>query len=215
MNSNSPFVHEFLNHLEKYNFSFAPKFIRIDEEGREVLSFIEGVVPNGYIFNNQQLIQSVKILRQLHDVAAKSHLCQNQETICHNDFSPWNIIFQNELPVGIIDFDEAAPGNRIDDLAYFIWTFLELGNEKFDADSQIQKLILITKTYQLENPKNLVNAILGQQSRILKFRKKQVEQEVDLEKKEFSKNKVQSITAEIEWVKSKRKQIENLLKLNE
>ncbi|MFK8009894.1 MAG: phosphotransferase [Saprospiraceae bacterium] len=214
MSSNAPFIHELLQHLEKHNFSFSPKFIGIDKKGREILSFINGEVLVGEKFNDQQIIGAVKILRQFHDIAAKSNLCKNQETICHHDFAPWNIIFENNFPVGIIDFDDSAPGARIDDLAYFIWTFLELGNDLVDEETQIQKLVLICKKYELKNPKNLVDAIIKQQNRILKFREERAENEIDLEKREFSKNKIQSIKADLEWIKTRKDKIEKFLNQN-
>ncbi len=214
ISSNAPFIHELLKHLEKNNFPFSPRFIGMDEKGREILSFIKGEIPNGEEFNQQQITKAVKILRQFHDIAAQSDLCKNEETICHNDFSPWNIIFENNIPVGIIDFDDAAPGSRVDDLAYFIWTFLELGNDLIEEETQIEKLVFICKEYNLADPENIVDAIIKQQNRILKFRKNVVKNEINLEKKEFSKNKIQSITADLEWIKTRRTKIENSLNQN-
>ncbi len=43
----SPAVHELLEHLEREGCVWAPRFLGIDEAGREILSFVEGVVPNG------------------------------------------------------------------------------------------------------------------------------------------------------------------------
>ena len=38
-NPNSEFVHEVLLHLESVGFDAAPRFLGIDEQGREILSF--------------------------------------------------------------------------------------------------------------------------------------------------------------------------------
>jgi Ser/Thr protein kinase RdoA (MazF antagonist) len=39
----------------------------------------------------------------------------------HNDFGPSNLVWREELPKGIIDYDNAAPGSRVDDLGYAAW----------------------------------------------------------------------------------------------
>ncbi|SFG39289.1 Phosphotransferase enzyme family protein [Halobacillus alkaliphilus] len=50
----------------------------------------------------------------------------NREVLCHNDFAVYNIIFNHEQPVGIIDFDVAAPGPRLWDIAYTLYTCVPL-----------------------------------------------------------------------------------------
>lgn len=42
----SHLVHRLLQHLEKKGYPYAPKFLGIDEKGREVLSYIEGEAGN-------------------------------------------------------------------------------------------------------------------------------------------------------------------------
>ncbi|WP_460270241.1 phosphotransferase [Bacillus sp. NEAU-Y102] len=51
---------------------------------------------------------------------------EDREVLCHNDFAIYNIIFNNEKPVGIIDFDVAAPGPRLWDIAYTLYTCVPL-----------------------------------------------------------------------------------------
>lgn len=48
------------------------------------------------------------------------------EVICHNDFAIYNLIFNEEVPAGIIDFDMAAPGPRLWDIAYTLYTCVAL-----------------------------------------------------------------------------------------
>jgi len=43
LHRNSEFVHALLRHLEAVGFDGAPRLLGIDEHGREILSFIEGV----------------------------------------------------------------------------------------------------------------------------------------------------------------------------
>jgi hypothetical protein len=40
------------------------------------------------------------------------------QVICHGDFGPWNVVWRNAEPVGIVDFDFAGPGGPLLDVAY-------------------------------------------------------------------------------------------------
>src|SRR5690606_29762207 len=51
------------------------------------------------------------------------------EVICHNDFSPHNLAFDDGVIVGAIDFDMCSPGPRIWDIAYFATRVVPLTGE--------------------------------------------------------------------------------------
>lgn len=51
---------------------------------------------------------------------------QQYEVLCHNDFAIYNIIFNDERAIAIIDFDVAGPGPRLWDIAYTLYTCVPL-----------------------------------------------------------------------------------------
>lgn len=133
-------IQKLLKHLEKKKFNYAPKYLGVDEQGREVLTFIEGVAGHDplkeYMCSHDILKEIAKMLRRYHDAVRDFPISEDWErmdntpnkieVVCHNDFAMYNIIFNDEKPVGIIDFDVAAPGPRLWDIAYTLYTCVPL-----------------------------------------------------------------------------------------
>ncbi|MHA5023692.1 aminoglycoside phosphotransferase family protein [Streptomyces sp. SD35] len=126
-------VHALLRHLESVGFLHAPRVLGFDEEGREVLSYIEGESgPLGWakVVEDEGLSAFARLLRDYHDAtadfippdqavwAAGTGTPTSGEVICHGDFGPWNVVWQGHRPVGIIDWDFARPAARLHDVAY-------------------------------------------------------------------------------------------------
>ncbi|MED4779892.1 phosphotransferase [Brevibacillus choshinensis] len=146
----SPNIHRLLQHLEKKGFVFSPRFLGIDEQGREILSFIEGEVGNyplkEYMWSDEALIGIAKMQRLYHDAVQDFPLDsswqrldnapQHAEVMCHNDFAIYNIIFKDKKPVGIIDFDVAGPGPRLWDIAYTLYTCVPLSRFHLGEDGE-------------------------------------------------------------------------------
>ncbi|MCR8644434.1 phosphotransferase [Paenibacillus sp. N1-5-1-14] len=141
----SPKIHKLLKHLENKGFSYAPKFIGIDDKGREILSYIEGEAGHyplkEYVWSDDVIIEIAKMLRLYHDAVSDfaydddwqsiDNTPQLFEVLCHNDFAIYNIIFNQERPVGIIDYDVAGPGPRLWDIAYTLYTCVPLSRFYF------------------------------------------------------------------------------------
>jgi hypothetical protein len=201
------FTHLLLKYLEENDFPYASRFLGYDDEGREMYSYIQGEVPHGqFVLHEENILECAQILRQFHDVSSKSSLRGDQETVCHNDFAPWNIVVRDGQVAGIIDFDEAAPGVRIEDLGYFIWTVLNLGDD-IPVEEQARKMKLICDMYGLKDRSEVVDAILRQQERILEKRKILAESDITPEKRDYSAGKVIQIQKEIEWVLENKQNI--------
>jgi aminoglycoside phosphotransferase (APT) family kinase protein len=50
--------------------------------------------------------------------AFDEHQTKPGEVICHGDYGPWNVVWRDGEPVGLVDFDFAGPGDRPLDVAY-------------------------------------------------------------------------------------------------
>ena len=148
--SNAAFVHRLLRDLEEIGFDASPRLLGIDDVGREILNHMEGDVPTdcgAVVWEDAQLRAAAQLLRQYHDATARSSLRGEAEVVCHNDFGPWNLVWREGLPIAIIDFDNAAPGSRIDDLGYAAWKHLNLGLIELTVAEQSRRLAALVHAY--------------------------------------------------------------------
>jgi hypothetical protein len=204
MGPRAGFTRRLLRLLEEKHFGGAPRFLGVDDQRREMLSFIEGDVPHqGVQWTDGQLVAATRIIREFHDVTAGSELAGRSEVVCHNDLAPWNIVLRGAAPLAFIDFDDAAPGRRVDDLAYFLWTFLELGGER-PADLQAERVRPLCGSYGLAEGAGLVSALIEQQKRVLAMRERLARDASDAAGREFSAWRAVRIRSEMAWVQANR-----------
>jgi hypothetical protein len=135
-------IHRLLEHLEAVGFDRAPRFLGIDEQGREVLSYLEGtsggdgvrdspprgadvwamVVAPGGLRDFAHLIrdyhQAVSDFRPPDATWSSGEQMTEDQIVCHGDAAPWNVVWRDNKLVGLIDFDHARPGAAVDDVAY-------------------------------------------------------------------------------------------------
>lgn len=166
---NTEFVARLLQYLDEHGWSGAPRFIGIDEQGREILSFIEGIVPidsdiEPSFSTDQSLIAVAQMVRKFHDLTAGTPLAGTVEVVCHNDLSPKNTVYRREagimMPVAFIDWDLAAPRGRIYDVAQVCWKYLDLGPSVTDLDECARQIHLICDAYGLEDLSGVIDAIV-------------------------------------------------------
>src|SRR4051794_17576544 len=164
----SPFVHELLRLLEHREETGVPRLLGVDEQGREILSFVEGWVPpdlEGRAWSDDQVAEAARLVRRFHDATAGSAIAGAEEVVRHRDLSPCNFAFHHGLPRGLIDFDRAEPGSRRSDLAYMAWMWL-VGEEIRGEPSfshRMRQLRLLLDSYGLNERDRFADAILAEQ----------------------------------------------------
>lgn len=147
----SPTIHRVLLHLEKLGYEYSPKFLGIDDSGKEILSFVPGECAQDYPITNDHhgqllVIQKVaRMMRRFHDATLSFERSEKdtwmlsykgpleKEVICHNDIAPYNMTFINNVPHGMIDFDTCCPAPRIWDIVYALYRFVPFSKLLYDA----------------------------------------------------------------------------------
>lgn len=135
----SPTIQRLLRHLHAHGLTWVPEPLGRDEQGRDSVSHLPGVVPQyplpGWIWDEAVLLDAARRLAELHDATAgfettgarwQLPVHEPAEVICHNDFAPYNMVFTDGRLTGVIDWDTASPGPRVWDLAYLAYRLVPL-----------------------------------------------------------------------------------------
>ncbi len=147
-------IHRLLTHLRAHGLTEVPRPLLLDEhrdeqhtdephslddQGREVLSYLDGVVPHyplpAWVWADDVLVDAGRLLAAVHRASASFDLGgatwqmpthEPVEVVCHNDLAPYNMVFREGRLVGLIDWDTASPGPRAWDLAYLAYRLVPL-----------------------------------------------------------------------------------------
>jgi hypothetical protein len=141
-----------LEHLERVGFDGAPRFLGVDDEGREVLRFIPGQAatePDAeWALTDEALVSVAALLRRYHEAVASfdpaGHVWPDfvppefrGGVISHDDPNLDNVIFCGERAVALIDFDLASPGSVVWDVACAVRLWAPLRDEP-DMPDQVR-----------------------------------------------------------------------------
>jgi hypothetical protein len=165
----SPATHALLRHLERVGFDGAPRFLEVDSQGREVLTYIPGTPPippyPDWALTDEALVSVAELLRAYHEAVARfDHTPYNWpssppqpmagQLVSHNDPNLDNIVFRDGRAVALIDFDLASPGSRLWDVACAARLWVPLRPDGYITDARrgraFQRLRLFVDSYGLD-----------------------------------------------------------------
>jgi len=139
-------MRDVLVHLERVGFDAAPRRLGVDDQGRDVLTWIDGDTftersqmhpyigdpPVRITFGDDQVAAAMRLLRRYHDTFA-------DEVVCHGDYGPWNIVWRDGLPFAVIDFDNVYRGAAADDVGYALRMFVGYGFAAAEPEELVRR----------------------------------------------------------------------------
>jgi hypothetical protein len=167
----SPATHALMRHLADVGFPGAPRFLGVDEHGREVLSYAPGaaVTPPypAWALTDEALVSVAHLLRDYHRAVSTfdpgPHAWPPSppapfagELVGHNDPNLDNVVFRDGRAVALIDFDLAGPGSRVWDVACAARLWAPLRPDRHIPDSRrgraLARFRLFADSYGLTGP---------------------------------------------------------------
>ncbi|MBA2384540.1 MAG: phosphotransferase [Actinobacteria bacterium] len=165
----TPAVQSLLRHFEEVGFDGAPRAVGVDKEGYEIVTFVEGEVPgvDGAPPNDDAVFAAGELVRAMHDAqegftpppdARWQRLpgaIPGDEVICHNDVLGHNFVVREGRPVALIDWELAAPGSRLSDVAAAAMWWAPLRPDEaarrygLPTDRRVERLRLLADGYDL------------------------------------------------------------------
>ncbi len=129
----TPRIHALLRHVRANGFDGVPEPVGVDPDGRERLVYVDGQValpPYPAWSQTDDALSSVaSLLRRYHDAATgfdwpddggwhtDMAAPDGGPIVCHNDVCLDNVVFRDGEAYALLDFEFAAPGSAVFDLA--------------------------------------------------------------------------------------------------
>jgi len=163
----TPAVHALLAHLEP-RLPHIPKVRGLDEQGREVLTYLPGRVVdiNRERLNERQIAAVVGWTRAFHAAVGDfSHPgpwryfpLPSPTIIGHNDIAPYNVCFAGDEVAGVFDWDLAGPTTPLFELAFIAWNCVPLWTS-IGPSAAASRLTVIAATYGGVDPRDILYAV--------------------------------------------------------
>jgi aminoglycoside phosphotransferase (APT) family kinase protein len=136
--AHTPGIHALLAHVRGAGFTGVPEVLGIEPDGCERLRFVPGDVAlppfPAWSRTDEVLASTAALLHRFHDATAgfvpPPGVTWSEEladptpgpdaVLCHNDVCPENVVCRDGRAVVLLDWEFAAPGRRLHDLAALV-----------------------------------------------------------------------------------------------
>jgi Phosphotransferase enzyme family len=220
-------VHGLLRHLEAVGYERSPRVLGFDDQGREVLTWIDGESgPDGWgkVVDDRGLITFARLLRDYHDAVAgyrppsttrwssTTGTPSGDDVICHGDFGPWNTVWRGDQPIGIIDWDHARPAPRLHDIAYALEYTAPFRDDEMclrwlrypRPPDRRHRLEVFATAYGLTDTAGLVDAVLTVQAAGVHTVRRLAEQGHEPQATWVAEGHLDELRTRVEWSRANR-----------
>lgn len=223
----SPAVQDLLTHLEKVGFPESVRFLGLDAEGNEVLTYIEGVSGEAawaQVVPEEGLREYARLIRRYHDavqdyVPAKgrewmteAHGLRIGEIVTHGDVGPWNTVWRDGRAVGLLDWDLAGPRPALHDIGYALEYVAPFRDDATCVDSlsypsppdRARRLRVFAEAYGLRSTAGLVDAVIAQQEATQRYTRELAERGLHPHVEWMAQGFAAAQQARIDWSRANR-----------
>jgi Phosphotransferase enzyme family len=179
-------THALLTYLEDVGFPYSPRIVGMDR-GDHLLGFIDGESgAEGWApaVSEHGLAAAARLLRSYHDAVSgwradidllwfdgSRGTGGTGQIVCHGDFYPCNIVWNGLDPVGLLDFEYARVGQRLDDVAYACEYFVPFRDDAEclrwlrypEPPDRRRRLLAFAQAYGLPSADGLVDHVIRMQ----------------------------------------------------
>ena len=171
-----PQVVELLRWYECVGFDGAPRFLGHDDQGREILSFVEGEPAFAPVPSSDGVVAAIgTLLRRAHD--AQEGFAPPDLVIGHGDLFWTNVIFRHGLPAALIDWELARPMTRTLEVAMAAtyWAGVRIDEQLREwgipLERRGERLRLLCDAYGLDRSRR--GTLLGE---LIEYRRERIDQ---------------------------------------
>jgi Phosphotransferase enzyme family len=182
----TPTVHALLEHVHQRGFTYGPRPLGIDDQGREMLSYIPGDTVGvrmpwpQWVWNEQLLAEVGRATAAYHRAVqdfrppaevewffGSAPLLPGQ-IVCHHDIAPYNVVVDAGSLRGIIDWDLAGPGSVRSEVAFVAWQWVPLHDPIVtglfgwtESPDRVRRLRILLDSYGLTDRRGFIADVMA------------------------------------------------------